>query len=107
MAMPNSRGPVKKTAENPKPFAGKPGPGRPKGAPNKLTMAVKDMVLAALDKAGGVNYLVQQAQENPTAFMTLVGKIIPTQVNGPGENGEHLIKVNRIEIVAASGNRAD
>lgn len=32
--------------------------GRTKGTPNKLTSDVKAMILEALDKAGGVNYLV-------------------------------------------------
>ena len=60
--------------------------GRPKGSLNKNTAAVKDMVLHALDKAGGVNYLLRQAEENPTAFMTLVGKVMPTQVTGDADN---------------------
>lgn len=37
---------------------GTPGPGRPKGVPNKLTSDVKAMILAALDKAGGAEYLL-------------------------------------------------
>jgi len=39
------------------------------------------MVRAALDKAGGVDYLVEQSAANPTAFMTLVGKLLPIEVN--------------------------
>lgn len=64
---------------------GKPGPGRPKGSVNKTTGLLKDAILLAADKAGGkggmVGYLHKQAQENPTAFMTLLGKVLPTQVN--------------------------
>lgn len=56
--------------------------GRVKGTPNKLTGALKDMILSALDTAGGVNYLVAQAHDNPSAFMTLVGKVLPLQVGG-------------------------
>lgn len=66
-------------------------PGRPKGVPNKLTTEVKQMVLDALSEVGGVSYLVEQAREKPVAFIGLIGKIIPLQVNGAGENGEHLI----------------
>jgi hypothetical protein len=65
--------------------SGKPGPGRPKGAQNKLTRALKDMILTALDEAhegGGIAYLKDQAKANPTAFLTLVGKVLPLQVAG-------------------------
>lgn len=58
------------------------GAGRKPGVPNKVTATVKMMVLAALEKAGGDEYLLKQAKDNPTAFMTLLGKIMPTQVVG-------------------------
>lgn len=63
------------------PNRGNAGKGRPKGAPNKTTKQLKDMILQALDNAGGVDYLVTQAEENPTSFLTLVGKVLPLQVN--------------------------
>jgi hypothetical protein len=65
-------------------FDGKPGPGRPKGIPNKTTQAIKDMITAALDEAGGISYLVRQAEENPKAFLSLVGRVVPMQVTGDG-----------------------
>lgn len=58
--------------------------GRVKGTPNKNTTAVKDMVVQALSESGGVEYLKKIAEENPTAFLTLVGKVIPLQVTGEG-----------------------
>lgn len=58
------------------------GKGRLKGTPNKATKALKDMILAALDTKGGADYLAKQAEENPTAFMTLLGKVLPLQVAG-------------------------
>lgn len=69
---------------------GNAGKGRPRGVPNKTTGAIKDMILQALDRKGGVDYLVEQADENPVAFMGLLGKVMPTQLEGPGANGEHL-----------------
>ena len=60
----------------------KTGGGSRKGRPNKLTGAVKEMVLAALNEAGGVEYLTRQAEKNPAAFMTLLGKVLPLQVSG-------------------------
>lgn len=62
--------------------------GRQKGTPNKLTGEVKDMILQALEGAGGVDYLQTQAKETPTAFLALVGKVLPLQVTG--KDGEPL-----------------
>lgn len=67
--------------EQPPQFLEQAGKGRPKGRPNKLTREIKEMVSSALEKAGGVEYLVEQAEKNPTAFLGLVRAIIPLQVN--------------------------
>ena len=68
-----------------------PGPGRPKGSPNKRTALLKDAILQAAEKAGDeegmVGYLKKQAKDNPTAFMGLLGKVLPMQVQGSGEDG--------------------
>ena len=58
------------------------GMGRVKGSQNKVTKALKDMILGALHGAGGQSYLQQQAIENPAAFMTLVGKVLPLTLSG-------------------------
>ena len=90
---------VKETAKNPRPGDGTPGPGRPKGLPNKTTALLKDAILMAAETAGGgepdglVNYLVAQAKQNPGPFMTLLGKVLPMQVSG--EEGGNII----VEIV--------
>lgn len=67
--------------------------GRQKGAPNKTTKALKDMILAALDGVGGEAYLQRQAAKNPAAFLTLVGKVLPLQVTG--ENGPLVVEIVR------------
>lgn len=56
--------------------------GSRKGIPNKVTSEVKQMVLAALDGAGGVGYLIEQAHAKPAAFLALLGKVMPLQVTG-------------------------
>jgi hypothetical protein len=66
--------------------------GRKAGTPNKLTGALKDMILNALDRAGGIDYLVTQADDNPTAFLTLVGKVLPLQVDAE-HKGEIVARV--------------
>jgi hypothetical protein len=78
------------------------GMGRPKGSKNKTTTAVKEMVLQALGNVGGVKYLEEQATENPTAFMTLVGKVIPLQVGGD-EDGVPIRTRIEIAIVDPKG----
>lgn len=60
----------------------KTGGGSRRGKPNKVTGELKAMILGALSDAGGQRYLLEQARENPTAFMTLVGKVLPLTVTG-------------------------
>lgn len=66
----------------------RPKQGRPVGVKNKNTQALKDMILGALDEAGGVDYLVARANDPKTsgAFLGLIGKVLPMQIaNPPGE----------------------
>jgi hypothetical protein len=58
------------------------GVGRKPGTPNKMTKELKEMILGALDDVGGIEYLKVQALDNPTAFLTLVGKVLPLTVAG-------------------------
>lgn len=90
---------MNKIVENKPPAAGR---GRPKGSPNKTTAALKDMILQALDNAGGIDYLADRAKDNPTAFLTLVGKVLPLQVSGDPDNPLE-VQVRRIELVAPGG----
>jgi hypothetical protein len=55
--------------------------GRPKGATNKVTQELKEMIREALEGAGGVDYLIDKAESHPAAFLALVGRILPLQVN--------------------------
>ena len=74
------------------------GKGRKKGVPNKITAAVKDMVIQALGKAGGVDYLTTQARENPGPFLTLVGKVIPLQVTGGDDPNSRPVEVRFVDV---------
>lgn len=67
--------------------------GRKVGTPNKVNALLKDQILGALDKAGGIEYLARQAEENPASFMGLVGKVLPLQLHGAGADGEHVISI--------------
>lgn len=83
-------------------------PGRPKGVPNKTTQVAKDAIAQAADALGGAKRLVAWAKEDPTnerAFWTTIyPKLLPLQVNGAGENGEHLFTGIRVEFVKPDAN---
>ncbi len=65
------------------------GPGRPAGSLNKENRALREMILAALDAKGGIDYLAKQADEHPAAFMSLLAKVLPMAVQGSEEDGSH------------------
>jgi hypothetical protein len=75
----------------PKKPGGNAGKGRKPGSSNKITRDIKEMVINALQKAGGEEYLTDQARKNPSAFMGLVGKVLPLQVQASG-SGQVLLE---------------
>lgn len=81
------------------PAAGK---GRQKGVPNKVTGEVKQMILDALAGAGGVAYLQERAEDPKTAsaFLTLVGKVLPLQIAGDPSNPlvHQIQKIERVVV---------
>lgn len=74
------------------------GKGRPAGAENKTTAALKDMILGALDDAGGQSYLAQQAGANPSAFMSLIGRVLPKEIKADVEHSG--VVATLIELVS-------
>lgn len=91
------------------PAAGK---GRPKGAVNKTTALLKDAILTAAADAGNktgedglVSYLTQQAEENPVAFMGLLGKVLPLQI--AGDPDQPVKTITRIELVPLRADRSE
>ncbi|MCW5615835.1 MAG: hypothetical protein KIT32_12000, partial [Rhodocyclaceae bacterium] len=62
------------------------GAGRKKGSPNGNTHELRTMILGALDQVGGIEYLAARAEDTPTAFLSLIGKVLPLQHEG-GDGG--------------------
>jgi hypothetical protein len=60
--------------------------GRANGTPNKVNAAVKEAIIAAFNKAGGEAYLVKVAKSDPGTFCMLLGKVMPTQLTGAGDD---------------------
>jgi hypothetical protein len=68
-----------------------PGPGRPPGVQNRITVALKDAILAAGEAAGGekglTGYLTRLAVENSSAYAGLLAKVLPTTLAADESNG--------------------
>lgn len=55
------------------------------------------MILEALGEAGGVDYLVNKANDPKTAgaFLSLIGKVLPMTIQGPNKDGSISFTVNQ------------
>lgn len=73
--------------------------GSRKGVPNKATKELKELILGALDAAGGVEYLTERAKDPRTAsaFLGLVGKVLPMTIAGTGQNGAIIIQASSLD----------
>lgn len=74
------------------------GMGRPPNTPNKVTRAMKEAFRDAFDHLGGVESLVQWAKGEPTEFYKLAARLIPHEIVGPGEEGEHVVSVEHVHV---------
>src|SRR5215210_3596249 len=66
--------------------------GRPRGAPNKTTRALKEAIILAAEKSKHSKahdlegYLLYLADEKPELFVPLLGKLLPLQVRAKNED---------------------
>jgi hypothetical protein len=80
--------------------------GRPKGSLNKTTLQLREMILLALDKLGGPDYLVALGRENSSAYASLLSKVLPTTLSTPDSNGGVGVELKFVrEIVWPDGRR--
>lgn len=63
---------------------------RPIGSKNTKANEIKNMIIHSLDRLGGIEYLVEQAKSNPVAYMGLIGKVLPKDVNMGGQEDNPL-----------------
>lgn len=89
---------LQKSADSGRPMPPNAGKGRVKGVPNKMTAEVKQMILDALEGAGGVSYLMDKAESHPAAFLSLVGKVLPMQVTGADGGPVEIVEIRRVVI---------
>lgn len=75
-----------------RPSSGKPR-GRRLGRPSGRKRLVSANIVAVFHRLGGRDALLEWARENPADFYTkLYVKLLPTQIQGTGPNGEHLLR---------------
>lgn len=86
----------------PKPKRGGGKPGRETQL-TKVTKDIKWQTLIALDMVGGAKYLARQAEKNPSAFLALLGKILPTQINANVTDFTYTIQKLVIDATPAPG----
>jgi hypothetical protein len=84
--------------------------GKPKGTPNKITVALRDAILAAGEAAGGEGgltaYLTRLALENSSAYAGLLAKVLPTTLSASESSGGAGVEVRFVrEIVYPGGHR--
>lgn len=76
------------------PARGRRGAGRPKGAKNKTTRAIKEALAEAFEKLGGVPFMVEWAKANPGEFFKLWVKMLPLELTGQGGGDiQHTVEV--------------
>lgn len=77
--------------------------GRAKGTPNKTTADVKEALTAALNSGEGAQaYFEEVKRSRPDIFCTLVGKLLPKDVN-VGVSGEIVARVVRAFVKDPAG----
>jgi hypothetical protein len=58
------------------------GMGRKRGSLNKTTRTLKEALLASFNTLGGEKWLIRLAESDPKAYVGLLGRIIPSEING-------------------------
>jgi len=67
--------------------------GRTKGTPNKTTAEMREAIIQAFHEAGGVDYLVRVANDDPRTFLGLLGRVLPKEVKAEVDVGPTLMEL--------------
>jgi hypothetical protein len=67
------------------------GSGRKAGVPNKISTTVKENVIAVFEELGGIKHMTEWAKENPNNYYNIYAKILPTQAEVSGTDGQEIV----------------
>jgi hypothetical protein len=83
---------AEKKRRNPE-FYAQAGVGRPKGTPNRYSASVREMVMGALQKAGGVEWFLNLAkgtEGDRRTFAMVAARLIPQEITGQLDTRMHV-----------------
>jgi hypothetical protein len=87
------------------------GAGRPPGAKNKTTLALREAILGALEAAGGdegsVGYLRRLAVENSSAFAGLLSRILPSTLAAASDSDGGIVKLSFERVIVYPDGRRE
>lgn len=73
--------------------------GRPKGAQNKVTGSMREMFSEALERLGGVAYLVKFGKEKPELFIGMLARMLPREFKAEIEQRNINLSVNVLDLL--------
>ncbi|MGL3710532.1 hypothetical protein ACSYAY_06670 [Leptospirillum ferriphilum] len=96
---------ILRNSEKKKPPAA--GKGRPRGAQNKITRALREAVLKAFDEVGGEAWLVEVARTDPRTFVSLLGRLLPNEVKAEVQSGPMQIVIGSGDLLLPVGDTGE
>jgi hypothetical protein len=76
--------------------------GRTKGTPNRTTAAAKDAIQMVANDLGGPARMLEWVKEDPfnerVFWKDIYPKLLPLQINGAGEEGEHIHRLEHVIV---------
>src|ERR1700729_615231 len=86
----------------------RPGPGRPRGVPNKFTGELKEAILAGVNgsnKQGVAGFVLDLSVDTPTSAAALLGRLIPVSMVGTLDG--KIVVVHRDETAPEGPSESD
>ncbi len=82
----------------------KPGPGRPRGARNRITTEIKAQIMEAYELLGGTENFAAWAREHQTEFYRIYANLAPKEVTADIHvHDESTLSDELLERIATSG----